>query len=90
MRRKTIGRVQSLLEAKLWLNEFLPHKFIIPGAKKLIAKSHARLLHQVTSSQVILGYESIGINIFFRNETLSECSNLEIHEEFASNKTVVM
>ena len=90
MRRKTIGRAQALLEARLWLNEFLSHKFTIPGAKKFIAKSHVRWLHQVTSSRVILGFESIGINNFFRNETLREWSYLKFYEKFASNKTVAM
>ena len=65
MRRKTIGRAQALLKVRLWLNEFLSHKFIIRRAKKLIAKSHVKWLYQVTSSRVILGFESIGINGFF-------------------------
>ena len=64
MHRKTISRVQDLLEAKLWLNELLSHKFIIPDAKKLIAKRYVRWLPQLTSSRMIFGYESIGINNF--------------------------
>ena len=62
---QTIGQVETLLEAKLWLNEVLSHKFINQGAKKLIAKDHVKWLHQVTSSQVIFGYELIGIYNFF-------------------------
>ena len=91
MRRKTIVREQTLLEARLWLNEFLSHKFIIRGAKKLIAKSHERRLYQVTLSQVILGFDSVAINDFFRNETLNEWSYWKFYEKlFASNKTMAM
>ena len=63
---------------------------MIPGAKKLIAKNHVRWIHQVTSSRLILGYESVGIKDFSRNETLSEYSYWKFHEEFASNKTGAM
>ena len=58
MRCKTIGRVQALLEAKLWLNEFLSHNFINPGGKKFIAQGHVRWVHHVTSSRMRLGYMS--------------------------------
>ena len=91
MRRKTIGRAQALLEVRFWFNEFLSHKFIIRGDKKLIAKSHERWLYQVTLSQVTFGFESIAINDVFRNETLNEWSYWKFYEKlFASNKTMAM
>ena len=83
-------KIFAKLWLNLWLNEFLSHKFIVPGAKKFTVKGHVGWPHQVTSSRLILGYESVGINNIFRNETLSEYSYWKFYEEFASKKIVAM